>query len=49
MPTFNVTFGVTYQVEAEFEDDAVDLAYNLMIEDWGTGFAHEAWSNVEEA
>lgn len=49
MPTYNVSFGVTYQVEAESEEDASDLAYELMIEDWGTAFARESWSMADEA
>ena len=49
MVLYNVSFGVTYQVEAESEEDAADEAYNLMIEDWGTAFAHESWSTADEA
>lgn len=43
MATYSVSFGVTYFVEAETEDEATGKAVDLVIGDYGRGFWADAW------
>ena len=48
MYEYRVNLAVTYMVDAEDEDAALDVAYALAKNDYGEGFAEDAGYMTEE-
>lgn len=48
MPEYRVNFGVTYRVEAQDDDQAIDIAAEMAGLDWGIPFMKNAWIDAEE-